>query len=765
VLEKTQTPQPTPTESEEDAQALDKARESAQAVPENTLAETQLSEPGQPVDESRPVPTIRVNGVDIPAVTFKNNQAVAIELTAGQREGLQKIADWVDANVGQSDVTPFVLTGKAGTGKTTLIKLVTDYIRLAHPSYSDMKILTTSHKAGRVASMATFGNSSQYKTLASAFSNPYQKITGRVFLFDEVSMNEDYYFKEASASIRSMPVLPIFIGDIKQIPPVDGNKTSSFFESENKHELTEIVRFQHQGPIFKLADAFAEGLKEFDPVKSFPKSISDGKESVESFNNQAEFIDKFLDVITSEPDMSQTRIVTYSNNSIRNYVSIIRGKLFGTQSKQPKFDITPMKGEPMMGNAAWSTKKPLANPVLNSVDYIVEEDSQSIDTFVNVLEQQIPVTGSVVSLSESRADGVKSWPSSIILTSPVYSPDLAKIIAKLMYDMQRLPRKDKFNSSQNNELERLEKSGIYLIEPIYAKVEGDQVTLVSSEKEANIKVEPNIIFGYALTSHKAQGSTYKNVFVDEQNMSAFAKERKVFDRKGNFFSWEQNNMKYVGMSRASQNLFVYTQKPVVDNPAAFVSAQSPLQPSRQLSLSAQDAAKVQDRSKSILAKKSMMESGVYDVEGSQVQVDPIAKFKLTDINSDKPFEISDENRGLEDIDIMIDDIQDLDAFAIKLGYDAWSSFADTAGGKAMLDGAEVWVHSISPVESLEQQAPTQAQEFKQPDNALEQTQTLWLNYRDKMLEKNPTLTFAEFKAAVDKKGVEFIENYLKTCYK
>jgi uncharacterized protein with WD repeat len=100
-----------------------------------------------------------------------------------------------------------------------------------------------------------------------------------------------------------------------------------------------------------------------------------------------------------------------------------------------------------------------------------------------------------------------------------------------------------------------------MMAPIYAKVVGDQVTILPTNVGANVEVTPNLAFGYALTDHKAQGSTYKTAFVDEDNMSIVT--RTIKDRDGSFYSYEANNMKYVGFSRPSTNLHIFTKKPII----------------------------------------------------------------------------------------------------------------------------------------------------------------------------------------------------------
>ena len=69
-------------------------------------------------------------------------------------------------------------------------------------------------------------------------------------------------------------------------------------------------------------------------------------------------------------------------------------------------------------------------------------------------------------------------------------------------------------------------------------------------------IEKDIYYGYALTAHKSQGSTYENVIVDEADF------QKIYNRwnyKYNILESrikEKNQLRYVAYTRAKNNLFI-----------------------------------------------------------------------------------------------------------------------------------------------------------------------------------------------------------------
>ena len=67
-------------------------------------------------------------------------------------------------------------------------------------------------------------------------------------------------------------------------------------------------------------------------------------------------------------------------------------------------------------------------------------------------------------------------------------------------------------------------------------------------------MEKGIDFGHAITIHKSQGRTTKNVFFDANTISK-SPQPKIMEN-GVQISEERQSLGYVGMSRASENLFV-----------------------------------------------------------------------------------------------------------------------------------------------------------------------------------------------------------------
>jgi len=67
-----------------------------------------------------------------------------------------------------------------------------------------------------------------------------------------------------------------------------------------------------------------------------------------------------------------------------------------------------------------------------------------------------------------------------------------------------------------------------------------------SLRDSEEKIVKDLDYGYAITGHKAQGSTYQHVFVLEDDMSMNPKVK------------ERNQIKYVALTRPSKTATVLT---------------------------------------------------------------------------------------------------------------------------------------------------------------------------------------------------------------
>lgn len=220
-----------------------------------------------------------------------------ITLAPQQEEAMRAILAWVDkiqqgefASLG--DTPYFVLTGYAGTGKTTLMQFLIEEIgasRITCATVTGKAMNVLKRKVGDEVTTRTIHNL-LYKPISSpAFRNllhqlrntskespqyeelikRYRKMAGKddvgfdikedqddtseILIVDEASMLSEWMFNDLKE--LNKPIL--MVGDDMQLPPV---AAKSIFESLGvQARLTEVHRQALDNPILRLATAIREG--------------------------------------------------------------------------------------------------------------------------------------------------------------------------------------------------------------------------------------------------------------------------------------------------------------------------------------------------------------------------------------------------------------------------------------------------------------------------------------------------------------------------
>jgi len=245
----------------------------------------------------------------------------------------------------------FLIEGKAGTGKTTVIKEVLKEFKHKH-----IIGCALSHKAKNVLrkSIASEKINAEYFSIAGMLNMVLDLETGvfkkiyvqgnkvppiqkaDIIIIDEASMiNEEtieYIFLEKKKKCKV-----IFLGDIGQLPPIrtlennyylnwkpeDLNKISPVFENNNKSKLLIRVRQGEESPILPFADYFWNNSQEIQP-EEYPVSsenrvsIINDNGAIIFVNKTNEIFDKLLDVYNVSVNKNKPNLlkfVTYRNKT------------------------------------------------------------------------------------------------------------------------------------------------------------------------------------------------------------------------------------------------------------------------------------------------------------------------------------------------------------------------------------------------------------------------------------------------------------------
>ena len=281
-----------------------------------------------------------------------------MELTQQQNSVFEKIKAFI-----KSDASVFILRGYAGTGKTTMIKIIADYIGQT----KDIKLMAPTGRAARVLSSKTGINActihkaiygkafvivKKAKDLAASeyrFEFPIVQCEyggNLVCIIDEASMvcsrrvehelfafGTDNLMEDLLTFVRpSFGGKVIFIGDPAQLPPVGENTSNAlnaeFFKEKGlkviEAELTEVLRQRGDSVILKNAMMIRNLLKK---DKRNCLVLEEKKDDVEIIKPE-DFLCKYLDY-RKESKTHDSVLICYSNRAATKYNHDIRKSLFG----------------------------------------------------------------------------------------------------------------------------------------------------------------------------------------------------------------------------------------------------------------------------------------------------------------------------------------------------------------------------------------------------------------------------------------------------
>lgn len=474
-------------------------------------------------------------------------------LTSGQSSLIDELEKFL------SDQTPcFLLKGYAGTGKTFLMKGLTDFLLqskrnfvIAAPTGRAAKVISqkTKHKACTIhktiyssKELKEFKTKDEDGTETFKFYFEIRKnedTTNTVYIVDESSMisnvySEGEFFRFGSGFLLKDLIKHInfdnndynkkiiFIGDNAQLPPVNMNFSPALDGKylqencglvSNEFELTEVVRQKADSGILHNATKIRKSLKE--NIFNQLDIETDFKDIYKT--KYEELLPKYLQACNNTID-EETIIVAYSNSAVKGYNDFVRNHFFPNQKT-----ITVGDKVILLSNNYNYPQMELLN---GDIGFVVEvsptTESRTIPlkrkNSKNVVEEiNVPLTFRNVTITFTDEDFKKH--------------DIeCKIIENLLYSHQR-------------DLSSDELKALYIDFKIRNKnlKSGTQPfkDALRSDKYFNAL---RIKFGYAITCHKAQGGEWENTFLNcKTSMGYF---------NSSYFRWL-----YTGITRAKENLF------------------------------------------------------------------------------------------------------------------------------------------------------------------------------------------------------------------
>ena len=417
----------------------------------------------------------------------------------------------------KSNETSMTLSGYAGTGKTSLMEMIA---KKGQKQNRPVMFCATTNKAAAVLNDRVSKAGFKASTLNKVFGINVEVDSSKAYnarnlvnvlkdvdimpsttiIIDEASMINEENYKILNDIAKEHRLKIIYVGDEAQLAPVNEDKISKVFRNgEGKViRLTQVERTDDNA-ILKEATAIRNG-EPLSKVSSF-NSKGEGVAYISPQHQDAinEVIDKYVKGLKQNPNYF--RILAYTNKAVTAYNNQVR-ELLGYDSPIPHV------GEPMTGYANWGYEwRTKSYRFINSESYKVTQVGRPttvqtrLDNGTPVVMQAVPIT------LEDSLGNIDTF-NFMDIKNNAQNRQSAMILAN---EKKRLW----------NEVRRA--YGREAKAAVYAKINAiDSFLFVNDNIEDNshnLLQAKTIDFGYALTIHKSQGSTFTHVLMDDVDVS------------------------------------------------------------------------------------------------------------------------------------------------------------------------------------------------------------------------------------------------------
>ena len=460
----------------------------------------------------------------------------------GQRAAIDAIEEFF-----AGDKDQFLLKGRGGTGKTTIVKKTLEQFDKSRVkilgstiSYEAKNVLQDNMQGYKTATLASvLGLIPDYakdgsmffreKTLEERMNNsglitPLPIETVDILIVDEASMIDEFIYNKL-LELKKPRTKILFMGDNVQIPPINSrtDEEGNVIEGENSDspvwqlidsgdyvELSERMRQGAESPILPITDLYAKNVEEIQSGETGLKNpLTDrtsnfqNNEGVLFTSDVNEVVNQFVEDIEGSTDIREAVIVGARNAVVDDMNLRVRKKLFETE-------------EPFVIGDSIRINSPHV------------ENNEVI--FENGLREKVK---DVYELPEDNL-GLKRYELEIeyIETNEKGDKFIRKAFLKTISPQDQKQYKNKLREMAARAKSFVPKT------PESKKAWKEFFDIKSSTVDVG--------YGYAITSHKVQGSTYNNAYVLEGDIMSFPGGIE-----------QTNRMMYTAVSRPRKKLVIF----------------------------------------------------------------------------------------------------------------------------------------------------------------------------------------------------------------
>lgn len=435
------------------------------------------------------------------------------------------------------------LYGYAGSGKTTLIaeimkyvlfKSFVNFIVFSAPTNKAVHVLQSKciidDKYKKNVAFSTihriFGYSADFNIDGEKIfvKKRKKKQKSNIIVIDECSMiskelAEDIF--DVDSKILNNSKI-IFVGDPSQLPPV--NEVSSvIFENDLIHcktTLKEIVRNTHED-VNDLWTSVREWVlfnKKLTKIKK-DNNIEIFKKT--DVKTKSKWFYTYMDNIKKD---KSAIILTWTNKQTDEYNNVVRQLIFN------------------------SDKKYIVNDVLVFTDFYVNDENIPSYTSEQIKILNTSIYDKKVVFNESKySDKIIVLIVNLIMKRLKMKYKIWKLTVKLMNEEANEYKIDVLHEDSKDDLDKDKELAFNIIKRLSKerKISNQQVKLLwKIFNELLVDIFASVNYGYSITTHKSQGSTYTNVFID------------VDDILNNKNEADAKRCLYTALTRSSNKLYL-----------------------------------------------------------------------------------------------------------------------------------------------------------------------------------------------------------------
>ena len=488
-----------------------------------------------------------MNNTKLSISASATNKVSTSNFTNDQLKAYDELMKFIDSPFDSKDYKR-ALIGAAGTGKTFLVRALLLNSTL---SYSLIGLSAPTHKACRVLGESIHISGIKVNTIQSDLglrlnfdidkfdpNNPPFDPKGKIkiknyklYIVDEASMINSRLCIFLEKTCVSNKCKIIFIGDNSQLAPV-GEKYSSAFKNVKSYSLKQIVRQGEDNPVSYLLEllrydinhktyTFLNHIIRFK--EQFNADYTKGYQVCDANTFNQIVYNNFNDEELTR-NVDYAKVIAYTNLNVSSWNKFIRNSIIADSDK------SILTKNDLIISYVTIVNKFNDCVIKNSEEYIIND----IQNFTDSTYDKNGLKGFLVKFQAIHGGDITT-PLFVIDHTDSYTVQRYVQINNSMIEAAKTARANIRN----------EKWKLYFAFKEYCLL---MVNIISPD--GKLITSRSLDYGFALTSHKSQGSTFDTALVDVNDI--------VFDKYGQPYAdaEEVNRRLYVACSRCKNKLYL-----------------------------------------------------------------------------------------------------------------------------------------------------------------------------------------------------------------